>query len=192
MTDPKLMSIVRQIAPAGPGPDAPLFAAGEMAKLTALPSAEADLLELVRDANCDPATRFIAAEGLVESSLTAWRNKAENRRDVADVLAKAMADDQSHNRWGLPGSFLGPFGKRLLSLGAEAESALVPLLSDGRLLNIEGSEAATLNSQFKFRVSDLAGWLIASSFHLPWPPEGTSAERDAAIAELRSRMENRK
>jgi len=190
VADPKLMAILRGINPAGPGPDAPLLTATDIAKLTTIPSVEIGLLELVRDSKSAPASRFVAAEALLEGKWTAWRNSGGNRRAVADALANAMANDQSHNRWGLPGSFVGPFGKRLLSLGDEAGLALVPLLSDGRFLNIEGSEAATLNSQFKFRVSDLAAWLISTALHLPWQPAGTSAEREAAIANLRRRMEN--
>lgn len=167
MSDLELMSILRRIDPAGPGPDAPLFSEAEMSKLVALPASEEQLLEIIRDSNTDQGTRFVAAEALIEGNWTAWRKDAANRRAVADALAKAMASSRTHNRWGLPGSFVGPFGRRLLSLGPEAESALLPLLSDARPLHIVGSEAATLNSQANFRVSDLVAYLIASARQIP-------------------------
>jgi len=62
------------------------------------------------------------------------------------------------------------------------------LLGDEHPLNIEGSEAATLNSHTHCRVSDLAVWLIAAARHLPWRAANTPAERDAEIAQLRSRL----
>lgn len=187
MIDPRLTSILRGISAAGPGPDAPLFSAGDLAKLEALPSPEEGLLQLMRDSNSDPTTRFIAAEALAEGNWSAWRSDADLRKALADVLANALANDRVHNRWGLPGSFIGPFGRRLLSLGAEAQTALDALLRDNRPLQITGSEAATLNSQAHYRVADLAAWLIATARQIPWQPAGVPAERDAAIADLRRR-----
>jgi len=188
VSESEVMAILRHVDPAGPGPDAPLFSGDDMSKLAELPSSEAQLLRLVRDPNSGQGVRFVAAEALVEGNWTAWRNDAANLRAVAEVLANAMANDRIHNRWGLPGSFVGPFGKRLLAVGTEAEAALVPLLSDARPLHIVGSEAATLNSQANFRVSDLAAWLIATSRKIPWQPSQVPGERDAAIAALRRRI----
>jgi len=185
VADPEVMSILHAVNPAGRGPDAPLFSDDSMSKLAALPSSEEQLLTVVRDPISDQALRFVAAEALVEGNWTDWRSDSAKRRAVADSLANAIPQDRIHNRWGLPGSFVGPFGERLLSLGAEAEAALVPLLDDTRPLHIVGSEAATLNSQSQFRVSDLAAWLIAASRHSPWQADGTPAERDNAIADLR-------
>jgi hypothetical protein len=187
VADSQLMSIIGGINPAGPGPDAPLFTTAEMAKLAAVPSSEQTLLQLVREPP-NETTRFIAAEALVEGNWSGWRNDAANRRAVANALTNAMANDRSHNRWGLPGSFVGPFGKCLLSLGTEAQVELAAMLSDSRPLNIEGSEAATLNSQGKFRVSDLAAWLIASARQIPWKPALSLSERDAQIGELRNHI----
>lgn len=188
MIEPEVMSILRNIDPAGPGPDAPLFSGDDMSKLAELPSSEEQLLRLVRDLDSGQGIRFVAAEALVEGNWKDWREDAGVRGAVADVLANAMANDRTHNRWGLPGSFVGPFGKRLLAVGTEAEAALVPLLSDARPLHIVGSEAATLNSQANFRVSDLAAWLIATSRKIPWQPSQVPGERDAAIAALRRRI----
>lgn len=183
--DPKLTSILRGISAAGPGPDAPLFSEGDMSKLEALPSSEEGLLQLIRDSNSDQTIRFLAAEALAEGNWSAWRSDADKRQALADVLANALANDRIHNRWGLPGSFIGPFGRRLLSLGAEAQTALEAFLGDDRPLHITGSEAATLNSQAHYGVSDLAAWLIATAGHIPWQPADIPAERDTAIADLR-------
>jgi hypothetical protein len=168
VTHSELLSILRRVDPAGPGPDAPLFSEGDLSKLAAIPSSEEDLLNLLRNSNSDSNIRFLAAETLVEGPWNSWRNDSATRRLVADALTNAMADDQLHNRWGLPDSFVGPFGRRLLSLGAEADAALQNLIADERYLHIVGSEAATLNSQAGFRVSDLASWLIANSRDVPW------------------------
>ena len=188
VADSNLTSILSRINPAGPGPDAPLFSTADMQRLASLPSSENQLLSLVRDNNSEQATRFLAAEALVEGNWKEWRIQSADRAAVARVLAEALANDASHNRWGLPGSFVGPFSKRLLSLGTEAEAALVRLLGDSRPLNIEGSEAATLNSQFHFRVSDLASWLIATARQTPWQPSQVPSERDAATIALRNRI----
>src|SRR5271170_1459409 len=110
--DPKLTSILRGISAAGSGPDAPLFSEGDMSKLEALPSSEEGLLQLIRDSNSDQTIRFIAAEALAEGNWSAWRSDADTRQALADVLTNALANDRIHNRWGLPGSFIGPFGGR--------------------------------------------------------------------------------
>lgn len=187
MVDPGLTSILHGISAAGAGPDAPLFSESDMSKLEALPSCEEGLLQLTDDINSDQTIRFIAAEALAEGNWSAWRSDADKRQAVADVLANALANDRIHNRWGLPGSFIGPFGRRLLSLGAEAQTALDAFLGDHRPLHISGSEAATLNSQARYRVADLAAWLIATARHIPWQPADIPAERDTAIADLRRR-----
>jgi hypothetical protein len=163
-----LLSILGRVNPAGPGPDAPLFSEGDLSKLAAILSSEEELLGLLRDSNSDLRIRFLAAEALVEGPWKSWRNDSASRRLVADALTNAMADDRLHNRWGLPDSFIGPFGRRLVSVGAEADAALQNLVGDERYLHIVGSEAATLNSQAGFRVSDLASWLIANLQGIPW------------------------
>lgn len=185
MVDPELRSILCGIRAAGAGPDAPIFSEQDMLELEALPSSEERLLRMVRDRQSDPTIRFLAAEALAEGNWPDWRGDADQRQAVADVLVRALANDRSHNRWGLPGSFTGPFGDRLLSLGAEAQTALDALLEDRRPLHITGSEAATLNAQARFRVSDLAAWLIATARQIPWQPADNPAARDRAIADLR-------
>lgn len=183
--DPRLTAILRGISAAGPGPDAPLFSASDMSKLEAVPSSEDGLLQLVRDSNSDQTIRFLAAEALAEGNWSAWRSVVAKRQAVANVLTNALANDRTHNRWGLPGSFVGPFGGRLLSLGAEAETALEAFRRDDRPLHITGSEAATLNSQADYRVSDLAAWLIATARQVPWQPAGVPAESDTATGDQR-------
>ena len=104
---------------------------------------------------------------------------------MADVLADALSRDHVHNRWGLPGEFTGRFGKQLLALQAEGDAALRRLLDDRRPLEIEGSEAATLNSKAHYRVADLAAWLLASAHGEAWRNDPDPGVRDAEIARLK-------
>lgn len=168
MPDPEVLSIIARVDPAGTGPDGPLFDAPTLQALAAVGSAEAKLLAIAYDAGVTPAGRFVAAKALLEGGWTEWRSVPANRRVVADALAEALAHDRAHNRWGLPGVFVGPFGEQLMSLGAEARAALRPLLDDRRPLVIEGSEAATLNAQAHYRVVDLAAWLLAADSQQQW------------------------
>ena len=186
MHDDQLLSVLDAADPAGAGPDGPLFDERSLAALAAIPSAEQKLLALARDERETPARRFAAAEALAEGAWEGWRSTGEGRAAVARALVEAMAGDRSHNRWGLPGAFVGPFGRRLLSLGEGAEAALLPLLDDARPLSIEGSEAATINSRAGYRVADLAAWLLASSRGLAWRDDPDPRARDEEIARVRS------
>ena len=185
MTDPQVVSIIDHVSPSGTGPDGPLFDETNLKALAAVPSAESKLLAIVEDKDTSADHRFVAAEALLEGSWNGWRSKREDRRAVADVLADALARDPIHNRWGLPGEFTGRFGKQLLALQAEGEAALRRLLNDNRSLNIVGSEAATVNSKARYRVSDLAAWLLASAYGVPWSNNPDPGVRDAEIARLR-------
>jgi hypothetical protein len=163
--DPRITRILDEVDPAGTGADGALFTAPQLAALAAIPSSDDQLMEMVADASLAPARRFVAAEALSEGPWSGWRPSPHDRGVVAGALADAMATDRSHNRWGLPGTFVGPFGRRLMSLGAEADDALRAYLDDARPLAIEGSEAATINAGAGYRVGDLAAWLRASAGH---------------------------
>jgi hypothetical protein len=186
MLDPKLVSIIDKVSPAGTGPDGPLLSESVRKQLSAIRAAESSLLALVADHSAPPDRRFVAAEALFEEGYSDWRAKPEARRDVADVLANALARDSVHNRWGLPGEFVGSFGKNLLAVEPESDEPLRGLLDDNRPLSIVGSEAATLNTQAGYRVSDLAAWLLASAHHLPWKNDPDPHVRDAEILRLRN------
>jgi hypothetical protein len=163
LSPPDLLPVLDAIDPAGDGPDGPLFAPPQLKKLSAIAGAEQQLVAIAADLALAPARRFIAAEALVEGPWTAWRADAQARRSVAAALAEAMAHDRLHNRWGLPDGFVGPFGRRLLSLGADAEHALARFSTDRRRLAIAGSEAATLDEAARFTVGDLAVWLARAT-----------------------------
>jgi len=104
---------------------------------------------------------------------------------MAEVLADALGRDRVHNRWGLPGEFTGRFGKQLVTLGTEGDAVLRRLLDDNRPLSIAGGEAATINSTARYRVADLAAWLLTSAHGLPWRNDSDPHVRDAEIARLR-------
>jgi len=185
MLDPQVLSIIGRVSPSGIGPDGPLFHEADLKALAGIPSAESKLLAVVHDKDTSADHRFVAAEALLEGGWTNWRSKREDRHAVADVLADALVRDRVHNRWGLPGEFTGRFGKQLLGLQAEGDAALRRLLNDNRPLEIAGSEAATLNSKARYRVSDLAAWLLISTYGVPWSNNPDPAVRDAEIARLR-------
>ena len=185
MSDSQVISILDHVDPAGIGPDGPLFNEASLKSLAGIPSAESKLLEIVHDKDASPDRRFVAAEALVEGGWTGWRAKPDDRHAMAHALADALARDRIHNRWGLPGEFVARFGKQLLTLNVEGESALRRLLDDRRPLQIVGSEAATINSKARYRVADLAAWLLASAHGLPWRNDPDPGIRDADIARLR-------
>jgi hypothetical protein len=138
-----------------------LFNPASLAQLSALSDPEGKLLDVVLDATASDALRFVAASALFEGGWTTWRGSERNRAAVADALVRAMRADRSHNRWGMPRQFIGPYGRRLLSLGAAAATSLRDASADDSLLSIEGSEASTLQEARRHRVADLANYLLA-------------------------------
>jgi hypothetical protein len=192
MLDPQVISIIDHVSPSGIGPDGPLFNEATLKVLAGIPAAESKLLAIVHDDNAPPDRRFVAAEALVEGGWSGWRTKPEDRRAMADVLANALARDRVHNRWGLPGEFVGRFGKQFATLHAEGDRALRRLLDDRRPLAIAGSEAATINSKARYRVADLAAWLLASAHGVEWRNDPDPAVRDAEIAKLRKQFPDTK
>jgi hypothetical protein len=186
MLDPNIVSILNRISPSGIGPDGPMFNESELAGLARIPAAEGGLLAIVHDKDSKPDRRFVAAEALLEGGWIGWRANPEDRRAMAATLADALARDRVHNRWGLPGEFTGGFGKQLLTLGHEGDFELRRLLDDNRPLAIAGSEAATLNVGARYRVADLAAWLLASAHGIPWHNDPDPRVRDAEILRLRN------
>jgi hypothetical protein len=102
-------------------------------------------------------------------------------------LAAELAADTAHNRWGLPGTYVGPDGRRLVDL-PDATAALAGLLDDQRELVIEGSETATIQNRARYRVADLAAYLLAEHLGVPFDAAADRAGRDEQIAELRERL----
>lgn len=157
--DPALDDLLRRTDPDGTGPDGPLFGPDALRALQAVPQAQDKLVAVMRNPAAADAVRFAAAIGLIEGGWTAWLGDPSTRDAAAGALVTAMRNDKLHNRWGLPQAFVGPFGRQLVALGACARTRLSEALGDRRPLTIMGSEAATIQAQKGYTVSDLAAWL---------------------------------
>lgn len=184
--DPALIAILECVDPAGNGPDGPLFDPKGLAGVSALDRAEERLLEVVRDSGQSDSLRFAAANALIEGGWSTWRNQADSRSAVASCLVATMRKDLSHNRWGLPGEFVGPYGERLLGLADGGVAPLRMALDDPASLSIEGSEAHTIQVAAKYRVADLSGWLLTRILGTDWPDNPDPAVRDESMRCLRN------
>jgi len=167
----------------------PLFTETQLHTLAGL----ADPAQVLHDVAIDEAAplgrRYAAIEAAVQGGWSAWMQRDADARVVASVLAHGLAQDDIHNRWGLPGQFVGPTGHILVGLSAGVRDALEPLLSDRRPLEIFGSQAATLQRANKYRISDLAGYLLAQHEHVSWQDSADPAVRDDSNARLRGQRE---
>lgn len=140
-------------------PDAgPVFPTERLPELRA---AADELAAAVRDGRSSPARRFAAVLALLESGASEALREEQTSRAAAEALAAAIPRDRVHNRWGLPHAFVGPLGQALLALPAGAGEALTPLLEDDTELRIDGGEAATVQQHERYRVADLAAYLLA-------------------------------
>jgi hypothetical protein len=184
-----VLAILERADPFAAQTDEPPFQEQDMRELSAIPGAEEALVTVARDRAAAPVRRYAAAEALLEGRFSSWRKSPGDNRAVAGALALAMRTDVSHNRWGLPGEFTGRLGEQLISLSHGVDEALTPLLDDHGELNITGSEAATLQSRARFRIADLAGYLLSRYHGLPWKVETGIARRDEAIARLRTALQ---
>lgn len=161
-----------------------IFSAADMQAFASVDGIEQRLLAVARDGDQPLKRRFAAVEALFQGDWTGWRSGPEGPA-IAAVLAEAIRADKIHNRWGLPGHFVGRSGSDLLSIEHGVEDALRPLLDDTRPLSIDGSEAATLADTAGYRVADLAGYLLATKRGETWTDDIDPAVRDASIQRLR-------
>jgi hypothetical protein len=189
MSHPKVLAILDRVEPLSAPADEPPFHEEDIRELASVPDAEKLLVAIARDHAATPQRRYAAAEALVEGRFANWRSSSANTRAVAEALAVAMRNDTTHNRWGLPGHFTGRLGDHLLSLPVGVVQALVPLLDEDAELHIEGSEAATLHSAARYRIADLAAYLLSRYRGLPWESHSDVARRDEAIAALRAKLQ---
>jgi hypothetical protein len=164
----------------------PLFSDEQLHAIAGVPDPPQALRSVVVDAAAPLGRRYAAVEAAVQGGWAGWMRSDADARVVASVLAQGLAHDQIHNRWGLPGQFVGPTGQILTGLPSGVREALEPLLADQRQLQIMGSQAATLQRANKYRICDVAGYLIAQHEHLPWQDAADPAVRDQSNAGLRS------
>ncbi len=147
------------------------------------------LLDIVRDANQPLARRTAAIEALSQRGSNTWRESASDSATVAGVLAQSMTQDRVHNHWGLPGAYVGHTGAILVGARYGVAEALAPLLANNTSLTILGSETATIQALAKYRIADLAAWLLLQQRGEPWVDHVEPAERDKEISRLRLRLE---
>jgi hypothetical protein len=162
----------------------PIFPPEAIRLLESIPDVEQELLRVATDAEQPPARRFAAVEALFQGGWTSWRSGPEGPA-VAGVMADAIRADGIHNRWGLPGHYVGRSGKDLLSIEDGVEEALLPLLDDQKLLTIGGGETATVAHSAGYRVADLAGYLLAERRGEPFGEDWDPAARDRILERLR-------
>lgn len=177
--EPELLEVLDRIDAFRQDTTDPVFAAADLKAIAGSPEAIRVLIAIARDEQAPLGRRYAAAEAIAQSGATEMlASDAGAARAVATMLARAMARDEIHNRWGLPGHFVGETGKLLLALGAGVRDALLPLLSDERPLDIVGSQAATLQHAHRYRLGDLAGYLLAVERGVPWHDDADPAVRD--------------
>jgi hypothetical protein len=162
----------------------PIFPPEAIRALAGIDGIEDELLAVATDSAQPLARRFAAVEALFQGGWTEWRD-GDQGPVVARVLADAIAADEIHNRWGLPGHSVGRSGADLLSIQDGVEQALEPLLDDKRRLSIDGGETATVADTNAYRVADLAGYLLAQRRGEPWSDDPDPAVRDAEIERLK-------
>ena len=164
----------------------PLFSDAQLHALAGLPDPPAALRGVILEDAAPLARRYAAVEAAVQGGWSAWMQHDADARTVAVVLGQGLSRDQIHNRWGVPGQFVGPTGQILVGLSAGVRAALEPLLSDPRQLEIMGSQGATLQRANRYRIADLAGYLLAQHEHVAWQDSPDPAVRDQSNAALRA------
>lgn len=188
MNNSRVLAVLDRVDPFSAPADELSFHEQDILELERVPSAEEALVAVARDATATPARRYGAVEALLQGNFGTWRFSSADCRAVADALAVAMCKDISHNRWGLPGHFVGRLGKNLLSLSDGVVEALIPYLDEHEELHIEGSEAASLHAAAQYRIADLAAYLLSQYRGLPWEAHIDVARRDEANAALRAKL----
>ncbi|NUN14559.1 MAG: hypothetical protein HUU55_13095 [Myxococcales bacterium] len=183
-----IYAVVDQVDPFWNDDGRQLFDEAAMRALANMGNPELALLQVATSGNTSLRRRFGAVEALFQGQWTQFRHDPLMASAVAHVMAAAIADDGIHNRWGLPGHFVGRTGKHLLSLPHGIITALSPLLDNNKLLEIVGSETATTQTVSKYRVADLAAYLLSIHLNLPWVDSPKTMDRDRQIAELKKNL----
>jgi hypothetical protein len=157
----ELATILDGIDPFSQREYGPSFSDAQLAELATLPDIEERLLAIIRN-TAEPSLRRLAAvEALDQGGWTAWKASPSASQEIAEVLAWGLVHDSSHNRWGLPGNFIGYLGKLLVDTPNGVRKVLEPLVDNTQPLTIYGSEAATVQASERFTLGDLARYLLA-------------------------------
>jgi hypothetical protein len=162
-----------------------LFSGAAMRAIAGVPNADQELVVIIESPSEPIERRFSAVEAALQKGLPADLLDATTTAKILEVVVAAIPKDKYHNRWGLPGHSLGRLSKRLLKLPGLDDSMLEPLLGDSTPLVILGSESATIQSTHKYRVADLAAFMIARARKIDYADDRDPAVRDRFIAGLR-------
>jgi hypothetical protein len=110
-------------------------------------------------------------------------NSLEDSLRVA-VLTSSLENSQYFNAWGIPNFYWEDAAKALIEEGASAEPALLKLLGDKRPAPVFGSEGATVDAQFHYRVCDYAWALLNEITRQKVEAPADPAERDRLIEKM--------
>ncbi len=129
---------------------------------------------------------LFALEALRLAQPDAYAALPASRRAAA--YATALARSTYFNAWGQPGMQLTDTAHAVAALGADAVTAMAPLLDDRRAAPAHGSQDATLSRMNGNRVCDFAWVLILEARGEAYGYPTAPAERDTAIASLRASL----
>ena len=109
----------------------------------------------------------------------------------AGILCSALSTQTHLNDWGYLGpaeSYDGEAAQALLRVGGDAKRRLTSLLDDRRPAPLFGGEEATLSSLYHYRRCDFAYRYLSLIIGTVPRFDADTAQRDAAIASLRTRL----
>jgi hypothetical protein len=108
------------------------------------------------------------------------------RPDLASVYATALAANftQIANPWGLPGELDGRVGRHVIELGSDAIASFSRLLADGTPIIYGGSKDATVGNSYRYRVRDVAAFLISQVSEIGFGVAHDPAVRDRDIERM--------
>ena len=147
------------------------------------------LESIVLDQTIDSDTRFNAAEILFYKTKT-FPN-AKHKSYLAQLYAEMLGRDDellSGNVWALPGEIDGEVGKHLLQLGQEAIPYISPLLENSNRIYFEGSEEATIDDEYQYRINDLAAYFISKIRGVVYANEVRVEDRDKEIEMIKGQL----
>lgn len=153
---------------------------GQASRVLAREGAEAELSDVVADAEAAPRLRVLAHELLVEAG-------QPSRPELADAYCRALPEDFAHNWWGMPGQYLERLGRTTVAFGRRAIPCLARLFDDGRRLRYIGGEEAALNEEMRYRVRDLAAYLVSEISGVTYEDAKEPEARDEFIEGLRAK-----